>query len=189
MFPGWIGGLIPYVTASAGLLFLHNAWLAIVAYHCCIGAALIFSKRKIAIGQTPLESNLKTVLVTVVFGLTGGVLLYLFWPLLSVPRLDNYFVSVGLTSAAWPWFIAYYVTFNPVLEEFYWRGNLGSDASHPVASDFLFAGYHMVVLAGKLSIRLYGFIVRRVVLASNQAEYRKPVRPCSVSCRSRPGSH
>jgi hypothetical protein len=48
--------------------------------------------------------------------------------------------------------VAYYVLLNPFLEEYYWRGFLGSSAKRPVLNDFLFAGYHLIVLARTLDL-------------------------------------
>ena len=36
---------------------------------------------------------------------------------------------------------------NPVLEEWYWRGVLGSPSRMPTPNDAAFAGYHVLVLA------------------------------------------
>jgi membrane protease YdiL (CAAX protease family) len=53
---------------------------------------------------------------------------------------------VGLEGGSWWAFVAWYVVANPLLEEIYWRGWLGSGSAAPVPNDVLFAGYHAVVL-------------------------------------------
>jgi membrane protease YdiL (CAAX protease family) len=91
--------------------------------------------------------------LSVAIGACAGVVLYLLWPLLSVPPdIGVYIRSIGLTPSSWPVFIAYYVLVNPFLEEYFWRGCLGSKAKHPILNDFLFAGYHMIVLAGSIAV-------------------------------------
>ena len=146
------GALLPYVAVSAGLLWLHNAWAAIGLYHLGIIAFLIFSPDPFRKYNLQLP-QFKTTVFSALFGMTGGLALYLLLPVLGIRSdIGHYFAAIGLTSMAWPWFIAYYVIVNPILEEFFWRGWLGSDARRPVLNDFLFAGYHVIVLAGNVSL-------------------------------------
>lgn len=146
-----IPALVPYLTVAFGLLAIHNAWAAIFVYHASIVAISFFSKKAVPLRQLFRSLNNKILLLSVVIGALGGVTLYLLWPWLAVPfDIDTYLRSIGLTNASWPYFIAYYVLFNPFLEEYYWRGFLGSTAKRPVLNDFLFGGYHLIVLAGKV---------------------------------------
>ena len=41
---------------------------------------------------------------------------------------------------------------NPWIEEYYWRGYLGSNTKKIILNDLLYSGYHLVVLAGKVEI-------------------------------------
>jgi hypothetical protein len=144
--------LIPYVTIGTGLLILHNVWIAIVSYHLCMGAILLLTKSKFPSKPVPKTRNYKILVVAAFLGGAGGLLLYLLWPLLGIPRTINlYFQQIGLDQAVWPYFIAYFVLINPWLEENYWRGYLGSYSRRITLNDVLFSGYHLIVLAGKIN--------------------------------------
>ena len=144
---------VPYLAVWLGLFIFHNAWAAILTYHVGMSAVVFLSKRKVPFRQIVRSTNWKPLILAVVIGAGDGLLLYFLWPLLSVPAgIDTYLNSIGLTAAVWPYFITYYILVNPVLEEYYWRGYLGSSARRPVLNDFLFAGYHLMVLAGNVGV-------------------------------------
>lgn len=156
---------IPYLAVGLGLVVLRNAWVAILTYHTAMAAVILLSKRAVPFKQVIRTNNFSSLIFPVAIGAGGGVLLYLLWPLLSVPPgIGAYLQSIGLRATAWPYFIAYYILVNPVLEEYYWRGYLGSTAKRPVVNDFLFAGYHLVVLAGNVSL-LWLIVVLLVLCA------------------------
>jgi len=148
---------IPYLAVSVGLFVFHNAWVAILTYHAMIIIIIFLSKH-----DTPFKQALSikyTLITSTAIGASGGVLLYLLWPLLSIPPdVNTYIRSIGLSTTVWPYFIVYYVLVNPLLEEYYWRSYLGSSMKHPVLNDFLFAGYHVIVLVGKVSIPWLGVV-------------------------------
>jgi uncharacterized protein len=145
--------LVPYITVGVGLLVLHNAWIAILAYHLCVAIILFFVRRQSSFTQIHERNNYKILIVTFVLGIAGGLLLYLLWPLLSVSRdINLYLQNIGLSSATWPYFIAYFILINPWLEESYWRGYLCGNSKKITLNDALFSGYHIIVLAGKMDI-------------------------------------
>lgn len=145
-----IFAFVPYLSVLFGLFVCRSAWAAIFTYHAGIAAVIFFSKRRVSFRQIAGGADRKLLLLSVGIGAAGGVALFLLWPVLSVPAdIAAYLRGIGLTPAAWPIFIAYYAAVNPVLEEYYWRGFLGSDSSRPVLNDFLFGGYHLLVLSGK----------------------------------------
>jgi membrane protease YdiL (CAAX protease family) len=73
------------------------------------------------------------------------------WPWLAVPpAINSHLQSIGLTADSWPYFIAYFIIINPWLEEFFWRGFLVNLSRKIVLNDLLFAGYHLLVLAGTM---------------------------------------
>jgi membrane protease YdiL (CAAX protease family) len=49
-------------------------------------------------------------------------------------------------------FIVYAIAVNPLLEESYWRGYLGSPAKNITVNDLLFAGYHLLVIGGNIGV-------------------------------------
>jgi len=174
--------LLPYFAVGLGLLVFHNAWAAILTYHAGI-LAVLFLKPGIPLKDLVRNNGNKWLVVSAVIGACGGVILYLFWPLLSIPPGNKWLVvsavigacggvilylfwpllsippgtgdyigSIGLMGASWPVFMAYYALVNPFLEEYYWRGCLGGKSKRPVLQDLLFAGYHLLVLGGNLSV-------------------------------------
>ena len=144
--------LIPYITIGIGLLVLHNAWLAILGYHVGIVAVILLSKIRIPLKQAFRGNKYWITLITALAGAGGGILLYLLWTLLSVPDdIGSYIRSIGLNEHTWPVFLAYFVIINPLIEEYYWRGYLASPTRKITLNDFLFAGYHLLVLAGHMA--------------------------------------
>jgi hypothetical protein len=151
MFIKLFRSFIPYLAVGMGLLVFHNAWVAILTYHAGVAAIILLSKPRLPFRQIIRVTNYKLLILSIALGASGGVLLYLLWPMLSVPSdVNTYIRSIGLTATAWPYFVAYYILVNPVFEEYYWRGYLGSSMKRPALNDFLFAGYHLIVLAGKM---------------------------------------
>lgn len=143
---------IPYIAVGAGLLIFHSAWVAIIGYH--IGMLVVVLVAKPGVPVTLFKSNnYRTPIIAAMVGASGGVLMYLLWPLLSVPDDTNLYVrTIGLTGETWPLFLVYYIAINPLIEEYYWRGCLGSNSKRMELNDFLWAGYHLIVLAGKMAI-------------------------------------
>jgi membrane protease YdiL (CAAX protease family) len=147
-----IAPLIPYLTIGIGLLVLHNAWVAMLGYHAGIIAILAWSKYRPNLKQLYKNRKLWLSLIGGLGGLGSGVLLYLLWPVLSIPdNISTYINSVGLNDRTWSVFIIYFVIVNPVLEEYFWRGFLNSTTEKPVLNDLLFAGYHPMVFAGHIA--------------------------------------
>jgi len=143
--------IIPYITIGIGLLIFHNAWLAILGYHTGMVAVLLLSKTGITIKRAFQGNKYWIPLITALAGANGGILLYILWPLLSVPDDINLYIrSIGLNERTWPVFLAYFTLINPLIEEYYWRGYLASAAKRIVLNDLLFSGYHLIVLAGQM---------------------------------------
>jgi hypothetical protein len=98
-------------------------------------------------------SDMRISLTGIGLGISGGVLLYLLWPLLGVPVNINIFLgNIGLNEFTWKFFLAYHILVNPWIEEYYWRMYLGSSSQRIILNDLFFAGYHLLVLAGKMNI-------------------------------------
>ncbi len=147
-----IAPIVPYAAVAVGLSLFHSAWVAILSYH--FGMALVLRLSGTKLGSDPpfRPGGYRISLISALIGASSGVVLYLLWPHLSVPHDLNAFVrDLGLTPETWPVFIAYYIGVNPVIEEFYWRSFLASDRNRIIINDMLFAGYHIMVLAGKMA--------------------------------------
>ena len=143
--------IIPYMTIGIGLLVFHNAWLAILGYHAGIVAVISLSKTGITIKRAFQGKRYWVLFITALAGAGGGILLYILWPLLSVPDdINSYIRSIGLNERTWPVFLTYFILTNPLIEEYYWRGYLAGSAKGIALNDLLFSGYHLIVLAGQI---------------------------------------
>jgi len=142
---------IPYVIISIGLLVFHNAWLATLGYHAGIVIVIALSKAKIPIKRAFQGKKPWLLLMTALAGAGSGMLLYVLWPLLSLPNdFNSYIRNVGLNQQTWPVFLAYFIAINPLVEEYFWRGYLSDSSKKVVPNDLLFSGYHLIVLAGRI---------------------------------------
>jgi len=139
----------PYVAVLIGMYGLHSAWAAVFGYHLSMALVLTLdgywaqARRLGAGGPAWLRAG------GALFGIGGGAALYLLWPWLGVPAgFGRTLAQLGLTEAAWPLFLVYFCAVNPALEELYWRGYLHHPSRRLIPNDLLFAGYHLLVLAG-----------------------------------------
>jgi hypothetical protein len=141
------------VAVIIGLLILQNAWVAILGYHLGMVAVLVVVGSHFSIKTLFHSRNWYIPVITALVGACAGLALYLLWPFLSISAdIDLYLHNIGLTTTTWPVFMAYFILVNPFLEEYYWRGFQGSPSKRVILEDVLFAGYHILVLFGKMEI-------------------------------------
>jgi uncharacterized membrane protein len=62
-------------------------------------------------------------------------------------------------------FIAYFTLVNSFVEEYFWRGYLGSKTKSLHSSDFLYAGFHALILVNKVHTYSIIFALATLVLA------------------------
>lgn len=147
----FVAPFVPYIAMVVGLIILQNAWVAMCGYHLGMIIIILCAGTDV-MPESLFKSRLYSLpLALAAFGACGGILLYYLWPLLNVPaETGSALEQIGLTSVSWPFFIIYFIIFNPLLEEYYWRGFLGDNTKRITLNDFFFAGYHLIVLAGKM---------------------------------------
>jgi len=145
---GMAGLFMPYFTVWLGLYVLKNAWAAILGYH--LGILLLVTLA----GAWPSLEKFRPgapLWKIILFSLTGGLAglaVYVLWPVIHVsPGLPKSLLEWGLGPGSWPLFIIYSALVNPWLEEIYWRNWLGSTQAHPVYTDAVFGGFHLIILA------------------------------------------
>ncbi len=144
---------IPYIAIGAGLLLFHNAWLAIFSYHLGIILLVHFSGVGVPVRLVFRSRDYRLPVLAAMLGGAGGILLYVLWPMLAVPDdIELYLQSIRLNAGIWPVFLVYFVVVNPLIEEYYWRGCLGSKRQGPVLNDLWFSGYHLLVMAGNIGV-------------------------------------
>jgi hypothetical protein len=132
---------------------VHNAWAAMLSYHAAMALILLLSKSRINIKQGYQGKTFWIPVLMALIGVSAGILLYVLWPHLGVPvEFRQYLRSIGLYGWTWPVFIVYASLVNPLLEEHYWRGYLGSPAKIITVNDVLFAGYHLLVIGGNIGV-------------------------------------
>ncbi len=138
---------LPYMAVAAGMIFLRSAWAALIGFHLAMLPLLLPGRQT---PPLPLASvSLRRLLPVALTGLVAGLLAWLLWPWLRLPPDLSVRLALGGSSG---WLIvAYFSLANPVLEEFYWRGRLGSASSILQPVDFLYAGYHLLVVGLFLS--------------------------------------
>lgn len=147
-----VAPLIPYLTVGLGVFVFHNAWVAILSYHVGMLGLLFLSGSKISLRRAYSGKTVWLPVLGAVAGAASGVILYLIWPMLSIPGdISKFVAGLGINSATWPFFLVYFILVNPVIEEYFWRGFLGSSSRLFTLDDALFAGYHILVLAGQIS--------------------------------------
>jgi hypothetical protein len=161
-----IAPLLPYLTVGTGLLGFHNVWAAILSYHLAMLAMILASSRTLAISHLFRGGDRLRLPILAAAGACGGLILWLLRPWVMVSgELAPFTQSIGLTQQSWPFFIAYFVLVSPALEELYWRSFLGSSRRSLELNDFLFSGYHLIVLTGIVQ-NIWLFVIFLVLTAA-----------------------
>ncbi len=142
-----IAPFIPFLTIGFGCFIASNAWVTMLGYHLGI-LLILFLERQGKAGRTLLKGNHYPILVAaIISSAVSGIFLYFASPIMGIPSgLGAWLAGQGLKGTSWPIFILYYSVVNPFLEEWYWRGYLGSISKRIVISDVCYAGYHPLVL-------------------------------------------
>jgi len=147
----WLAPILPYLAIWAGLFLFKNAWLTLIGFHVAILIALAVARPSLPINILFKSKSAKWILVSALVCSTSGIGLYFLWGVFGiVPNLPMRLESIGLNSASWFAFIAYFSLVNPFIEEYFWRGFLGSDSKKLRVGDVIFAGYHALVLWGRV---------------------------------------
>jgi membrane protease YdiL (CAAX protease family) len=142
----WLPALIPYVAMVIGLHLLGSAWISFLIYH---GLVLCTVWRDADLRYDLLRGWHPIVgLGAVAFGITGGAMVYFLAPYagINATLINPAIAKLGLAGTGWLLFVIYHMLVNPWFEEIFWRGKLGNDSLKPVPGDFLFAGYHLLVV-------------------------------------------
>jgi hypothetical protein len=143
---------VPYLAVSFGLYLLRSGWAAILLYHAgmlVVGIGLGGARRQ---AKPVLGGGAAPGVILGLGCLGAGPVLWLCWPLMrGAAGLGAALAELGLARESFAGFAIYYALVNPILEEWYWRGVLGSRARAPTVGDAAFAGYHIVVLLAFVS--------------------------------------
>ena len=147
----WLVSIIPYLAVWAGLFLFKSAWLTLVGFHIAVLLMLWFLHPNLPINILFKSKYPKWILASILFCSTSGIGLYFLWDVFGIANnLPAQLQSIGLTSLSWPPFIAYFSLVNPFIEEYFWRGVLGSNSKKLYIGDAVYAGYHALVLWGRV---------------------------------------
>jgi len=167
-----------YVAIAIGFFWMHSAWGALLGFHIVLIGSLLIARPDIPITSLFKTSHIKWILLSILLCGSSGIVLYCLWPCFGITDdLPAQLKSIGLTASTWPGFIAYFALVNPFIEEYFWRGYLGSASKSFTMFDAIYSGYHMIILLGKVQIAsiifafvmlaLAGWFWRQVTRADN----------------------
>ena len=161
-----IVALLAYFAVGMGMFQLHNAWGALLGFHIVIVVSLLWVRPNIPIAILFKSTNIKWILLSVLLCGSSGLGLHFLWAYFgSATDLPAQIESLGLTPATWPGFIAYFALVNPLLEEYFWRGYLGDPTNGFYIYDLIYAGYHALVLIGKVPMHSIIFALTGLTFA------------------------
>jgi membrane protease YdiL (CAAX protease family) len=162
----WIAPLAAYLAVGIGLFVFHSAWGALLGFHVAIILSLLIAKPNIPISILFQSKNVKWIFLSILLCGSSGVTLYLFWNSFGFTNdFAEQIASLDLNASNWPMFIAYFALVNPFVEEYFWRGYLGDKTKNLHTSDFLYAGFHALILIGKVQTGSILFGVGTLVFA------------------------
>ena len=148
-----IAPMLAYLAVGIGLIQVHNAWGALLGFHLVIVVSLLWVRPNIPITVLFKSTNIKWILLSVLLCGSSGLALYFLWAYFGPANdLTAQVESLGLTSSTWPGFIAYFALVNPLMEEYFWRGYMGDPTNGFYIYDLIYAGFHALILIGKVPI-------------------------------------
>lgn len=172
-WPKLISVIVPYVAVLIGLYILKNAWITIGLYHLGITVFLIADDRnrlrkRVCTGWNPIMAAVGVVMSAMIFPI-----IFFFWGYMQLENmpLDSALANFGLYGTSWFFFMIYFSTMQPFLEELYWRGYLEDNHKYFSWTDFAFAGYHVFVLA--FFIKLPWLILLFIVVSATAWGWRR----------------
>lgn len=158
----WLAPCLAYLAVGIGLFLFDSAWGALIGFHAAIIMSLLIAKPEIPLKILFYNNHFKWIPVSVILCGSSGLTLYLLWNYFGFSaNLPAQVESLGLNRANWIPFIAYFALVNPWVEEYFWRGYLGSNTTRPYISDFLYSGFHGLILIDKVQTAsiLFGLMV------------------------------
>jgi membrane protease YdiL (CAAX protease family) len=162
----WFTPLLPYLAVGLGLFWFRSAWAGLLGFHLAILFSLLFAKSRLPVNILFTSSRLRWVVLSVFLSGSVGIFLYFFWSSFGIARdLSVHIAALGLHSSNWIAFIAYFSLVNPFIEEYFWRGYLGSVTQNLHLSDFVYAGFHAMIIVGSMPVASVIYSLTVLVLA------------------------
>lgn len=162
--PGYYWVILPYLFIFLGMLLLRSAWGALIGFHISL-LPVILPRWRIIFPFLRVPVSMGMFLPVALTGLLAGMGLWLIWPFTGLLiGFSSRLAEIGLSGWVWLPFIVYFGLVNPWLEEAYWRNAFGSPSRYPALVDFLFAGYHIIILS--LFVSFFWMIFTFVILVT-----------------------
>jgi membrane protease YdiL (CAAX protease family) len=162
----WLAVILPYLAVGIGVFWVQNALAALLGFHLAIVISMLLARSQVPINILFKSTDIRWVILNILVCGSSGVSLYFFWSTFEViGNLSAHVESFGLTKITWPIFITYFVLVNPPIEEYFWRGYLGNPTRGLYPSDFLYSGFHGLILLGKMQTIAILFSLILLVLA------------------------
>jgi len=156
----WTAVALVYLSISIGFFWVRSAWVTLLGFHAAMIVSLIIARPNLSLLTLFKNTNPKWIIVSILPCALSGVCLYFLRSYFGfAPDLHAQLEAIGLTTQTWLPFIIYAVLVNPVIEEYFWRGYLGSAAKGLNIFDLVFASYHILVLIGKANLPAIVLIV------------------------------
>jgi CAAX prenyl protease-like protein len=158
----WLTPILPYLAVGIGLFWFHNGWITLLGFHLGILISLWLAKPEVPVDILFKSQHVRWVALSILLCGSSGISLYFLRDSFEIVKdLPAQVGSFGLTGWTWYLFIAYFVLVNPWLEEYFWRGYLGSPTKGLFPSDVAYAGFHGLILMGKMqsSAVIYSLLV------------------------------
>jgi hypothetical protein len=147
----WIAPTLAYLAVGLGLFVFHSAWGALVGFHIAILISLLIARPNIPVSILLKGTNIKWTALSILLCGSSGITLYFLWDKFRFANdLPIQVEALGLNSSTWLPFIAYFTLVNPFVEEYFWRGYFGSPTKSLYIYDFIYSGFHALILIGKV---------------------------------------
>jgi hypothetical protein len=158
----FVAPVMAYIALAVGLFWMHSAWGALIGFHIALLSPIVLRKPDIPFPFLFRSKNPKWIFLSILACAGSGIALYFLWPYFGIADdLPKQLEAIGLTSSTWPGFIAYFAFINPFIEEYFWRGHLGSVSKNLSVYDAVYSGYHVLILLGKVHVAsiLLAFVI------------------------------
>jgi len=161
----WFAPVLPYLAVWAGLFLFKNVWAALLGFHLAILLTLAALRPRLPLAALLRSKHPRRLIYSVLFSAAGGIGLFFLWDFFEVaPDLPAQLDALGLNKFSWAGFIAYFALVNPFIEEYFWRGVLDDGARGLRPVDFLYSGYHALILWGRAHFLSIVFALAVLVL-------------------------
>ncbi len=162
----WIAPALTYLAVGIGMFQFHSAWGALVGFHVAIIISLVIARPNIPVTVLFKSINVKWILLSILLCGSSGVTLYFLWNKFGFANdLLVQVKALGLNASTWPAFIAYFALVNPFVEEYFWRGYFSNPTKGLDLYDFIYSGFHGLILLSKIGTGSIIFALSMLVLA------------------------